>query len=551
MEDRTRDAMNAKGAGATLSRREVLVGVGALGVGAVGAGILGSCQSPRAPAAPAASAAPAAASASAPQAGAKAAASMDMKLVGTSDLQARSSYQPVVQKYPNGKYILFVGHHTLDVDPVTKAPLPSRNALTGKDEENGTSILDVTDPASPKYLAHIPVADGKGGGAQMVRVVDGNGLPAKDGKMYMLRSYHSAAHEIWDVTDPASPKGVRTVAGGNPLVGAQTGAPGAMATTHKSWWEPDTGIAYVVGSRGDDKDKGWRTGHHIMVYDLSDPAQPKFIRDWALDGQQPGGKIPPFFKDVPNIHGPISTGPKGNRVYMAYGTGENGVLQIVDRAKLLGSAPTDYTSAEVGRLVLNPENGVHTSFPLGKITVSDRAIDTGNAKAQTRDVVAITSEATAHFGDEPRHIVRFVDVTDEGRPEVMSTFQVAASSGGSGDQNFIDRGGRFGPHATNEEFGPPFYQKVVFVSYFNAGVRAIDVRDPYNPKEVAYFIPETTQATDKRVGKFKGQENVARQVIQTNNVTTDDRGNIFIVDRANTGLHILQLTGKASEIVAK
>jgi len=38
-------------------------------------------------------------------------------------------------------------------------------------------------------------------------------------------------------------------------------------------------------------------------------------------------------------------------------------------------------------------------------------------------------------------------------------------------------------------------------------------------------------------------------VIQTNNVATDDRGYIYIVDRANTGLHILQLTGDALGII--
>ncbi len=86
----------------------------------------------------------------------------------------------------------------------------------------------------------------------MVRVCDGNTLPAHDGKVYMLRSYANSAHEIWDVTDPGSPVGVRTVAGGNPVIGAQTGQPGALAGTHKSWWECDTGIAYLVGRRGTD-----------------------------------------------------------------------------------------------------------------------------------------------------------------------------------------------------------------------------------------------------------------------------------------------------------
>jgi hypothetical protein len=36
--------------------------------------------------------------------------------------------------------------------------------------------------------------------------------------------------------------------------------------------------------------------------------------------------------------------------------------------------------------------------------------------------------------------------------------------------------------------------------------------------------------------------------IQTNNVEVDDRGYIYIVDRANTGLHILELTGAAREV---
>ena len=36
--------------------------------------------------------------------------------------------------------------------------------------------------------------------------------------------------------------------------------------------------------------------------------------------------------------------------------------------------------------------------------------------------------------------------------------------------------------------------------------------------------------------------------IQTNNVEVDDRGFIYIVDRANTGLHILELTGPARQI---
>jgi uncharacterized protein YjiK len=46
-------------------------------------------------------------------------------------------------------------------------------------------------------------------------------------------------------------------------------------------------------------------------------------------------------------------------------------------------------------------------------------------------------------------------------------------------------------------------------------------------------------------------QNVCRQVVQTNNVATDDRGNIYIVDRADTGLHVLRLKGDAAKIVGE
>ena len=97
----------------------------------------------------------------------------NMRLVGMSDLQARSAYQPTIHRQGD-RYIAYIGHHggTPDV------PKPM-NKLTGQAEFNGTSILDVTDPANPKYLKHIPGLEGnyEEGGAQMVRVCDGATLP--------------------------------------------------------------------------------------------------------------------------------------------------------------------------------------------------------------------------------------------------------------------------------------------------------------------------------------------------------------------------------------
>ena len=39
-----------------------------------------------------------------------------------------------------------------------------------------------------------------------------------------------------------------------------------------------------------------------------------------------------------------------------------------------------------------------------------------------------------------------------------------------------------------------------------------------------------------------------KRAIQTNNVEVDDRGYVYAVDRANTGMHILELTGAARQI---
>jgi hypothetical protein len=125
---------------------------------------------------------------------------------------------------------------------------------------------------------------------------------------------------------------------------------------------------------------------------------------------------------------------------------------------------------------------------------------------------------------------------------VVSNYNVRESSG-----NFCSRGGRFGAHSSNESMAPVFYKKLAMIAFFNAGLRVIDVRDPYSPKEIAHFIPSITESTDKRCVQVEGTQR-CKVAIQTNNVETDERGYIYIVDRANTGLHILELTGTARAI---
>src|SRR5207248_722622 len=191
-------------------------------------------------------------------------------------------------------------------------------------------------------------------------------------------------HETWDVTDPAKPKVLARLLG--------------MTDTHKNYWECEGGIAYLVSTP-----PGWRT-RMTQVYDLSDPANPLKIRDFGLVGQQPGatGAVPVA------IHGLISTGPKGNRVYFAFGTNKGGIMQIVDREKLLKGpkepTPENLLYPQVGRLDLSAFNGAHTAFPVLGVAIPEFA----HEKASTRNFVVVTDEEILNECQEPRQMVWIV-----------------------------------------------------------------------------------------------------------------------------------------------
>src|SRR4029450_6619171 len=120
----------------------------------------------------------------------------------------------------------------------------------------------------------------------------------------------------------------------------------------------------------------------------------------------------------------------GNRIYAAWGVGDDGVLSIIDRKKLLPAAyggtwvpatpnsldaPTEAeligpNSPTVGDFLMSPDQGGHTSFPVfGLKPPSYQAF----TEFQTRDIVLLASESTADLCDEAPHWSFIVDVTVE------------------------------------------------------------------------------------------------------------------------------------------
>jgi hypothetical protein len=481
----------------------------------------------------------------------------NMKVEGFNDNQGRPIYQPLVVNQ-NGREILYLGNLTGNL----------LNPLTGKVESNGTSIIDVTDVHHPKVLFHIPgpTGDVHDAGAQMVRVCSGDVLPhGEKGKWYLLRAFGNVgadeSHQVWDVTDPAAPKFILTIVSG-------------LSNTHKSWWECDTGIAYLVaGSKAD----GWHQSgslQHLKIYDLSDPRKPVYIRDFGLVGQQPDADVgsakscasapePNCYEGSKNppggVHGPISMGATVNRLYLPYGVSRDGVIQIVDRQKLLtgctiptaspncATNPTqaDMLYPQVGVIAMNPENGGHSSMPVLGVPVPQEQDHFVDGKPQHKNLLIVSSESTANgcFG-QALHEAWILDITNEATPWPIATLDVPPQPG-----DFCNRGARFGAHAVTEAIYPPYYGKIIGVSWFNGGARLWDIRDPENPKQIAYYIQAPNKNTIASCAKING-ETTCRNAAMNDYVEFDDRGYIYAADRAGSGVTILSLTGDALQVVA-
>jgi hypothetical protein len=395
----------------------------------------------------------------------------NVRLIGHRDLQGRDSLQIVLK----GNFA-YIGHHRGE----------AFNPLTGKTEANGTSIVDVSDPRQPKIVAHIP---GRKGAES--RAVQG-AHNYFDGKDYLLRNQESGefiGFEVWDITDKTKPRMVSTV---SPLQAA-----------HKSWWDAKTGYAYLSGTQ-----PGWR-GQHLIIYDLRNPSQPKFVSNWGLPQQRPGSSA----GGSVSLHHPVID---GNRAYLSYlFGGDMVILDITEKTRPRMISHLDFSP---------PFSGIHTAAPFKGIKVPNYTKGQGDI----RNFLVLSEEAFAYNCQELRRQMYIVDATEETNPLPVAIFKVP-------DGDFCERDVRFGPHQFAEtQDGEIIGGTLLYVAYFNAGLRVVDISDPYHPREVGFYIPDP-------VGSSTGR---GKTVIQTNDVDLDYRGLVYITDRAGNGLHILEFTGK-------
>ena len=143
----------------------------------------------------------------------------------------------------------------------------------------------------------------------------------------------------------------------------------------------------------------------------------------------------------------------------------------------------------------------------------------------SRDLLVVTDECIQDDGRDWPKLVWLVDARDEKNLVSISTLPV------TGVTPLLHKGGRCGAHNVHEN--PPAKgawrsEDYVLGTFFNAGVRVYDVRDPYEPKEVAWYIPPKPEGS-------------SRPTAQINDVFVDDRGIVFAVDRHAGGLYALEM----------
>jgi hypothetical protein len=361
----------------------------------------------------------------------------------------------------------------------------------GQSFDQGWSIVDVTDPKNPRYVKFIPYKTPTKGVVTAQMTLHGDIMITAIDK----KSPVDPAIIIWDISDPENPK----------QIGKWKGAEGG---SHRNTY-PGGKYAYLSTFAN-----GYHGRYHEMVIlDVSDPKNPKQVGVFAQPGQKDGETLPKDHK--PGFHGPVNVSPDGKMATFGY---------TPDVVNVDISDPTN--PKLIGRLTMSPpfmyagNQTVHTALPLWD-----------------RKLIYASSEASKWGCDKDgMNWAAMIDNKDPAHPRLMSIFPHPLPPKDAPYKDFCQKEGRFGPHnVVMEQHNPDVHPttNILYITWFNAGLRSWDISDPYQPTNVGYFLPPENPNAKKHGGPHEAPNNWMEDVTQ------DARGYIY-ADDDKWGLWILR-----------
>ena len=304
----------------------------------------------------------------------------------------------------------------------------------------------------------------------------------------------NAGIELFDISDPENPRSISFF-----------NRSGEFSRGCHVLWFIDGEYIHCASGAPDFKPSHPNDDQFYQIIDVRNPSKPEEVGRWWLpgtkDGEEPLPRLhtSPSGKDGYRPHNTNVYPERPDRCYVGYLDGGMVILDIADKAnpKLVSQ--------------WNPHppypGFTHTALPL---------LD--------RDLVIATDESIVDDGADWPKLTWVLDIRDETNPVSISTFPLPAY------EEHANLGGRFGSHNLHENLpGASFRSNEIIIgTYFNAGVRAFDISNPYRPEEVAHFVPPKP-------------ENSRVDAAQINDVFVDENCIVYAVERIAGGIYILEM----------
>jgi hypothetical protein len=233
---------------------------------------------------------------------------------------------------------------------------------------------------------------------------------------------------------------------------------------------------------------------NLIVVDLTDPAQPQEVARWTAAGD-----------GVPGVLHSLSVSRDGTRAYLAMWNGGFVVAELdLPTVKVAGGAEGGFRPARLPN--------THSAVPL-----------------EDPQFVLLASEIFFC----PFEGLAVVDISDPAYPEIISRFRLPENR----CQNLPGPpGGTFTPH------NPLVVGNMALVSWYGAGVQAVDLSDPAAPARLGQFVPQGVEDAPRTI--------LSSYVIQMFSYPIVRDGLIYVVDSVG-GLYVLRYTGPRADWLAR